>query len=77
MKKLSIMASLLMGLVALSSCESDRDDNPTLIMPNGFTLLAPEFGENVIDLENSSSIQFKAQAAPNYSFPTETSGWKI
>ena len=42
MKKLSIMASLLMGLVALSSCESDRDDNPTLIMPNGFTLLAPE-----------------------------------
>ncbi len=75
MKKLSIMASLLMGLVALSSCESDRDDNPTLIMPNGFTLLAPEFGENVIDLENSSSIQFKAQAAPNYSFPTETSYW--
>lgn len=75
MKKLSIMASLLMGLVALSSCESDRDDNPTLIVPNGFTLLAPEFGENVIDLENSSSIQFKAQAAPNYSFPTETSYW--
>lgn len=69
------MASLLMGLVALSSCESDRDDNPTLIVPNGFTLLAPEFGENVIDLENSSSIQFKAQAAPNYSFPTETSYW--
>lgn len=75
MKKLNIMAALLMGLVVFSSCQSDRDDNPTLIVPNGFTLLAPEIGENVIDLENSSSIQFKAQAAPNYSFPTETSYW--
>lgn len=64
-----------MGLLLFTSCESDRDDNPTLSVPQTFNLLAPEIGDNVINLKNSTSVQFKAEAAPNYSFPTETSYW--
>ena len=73
MKKISILATLAMGLFLFSSCESDRDDNPTLSVPQAINLLTPEIGDNVINLKNSESVQFKAEAAPNYSFPTETS----
>lgn len=75
MKKLNIMAAMMVGLLAFASCDSDRDDNPTLIVPESFNLLKPEIADNVIDLENSSAIQFKAEKAPNYSFPTETTYW--
>lgn len=75
MKKISILATLAMGLFLFSSCESDRDDNPTLSVPQAINLLTPEIGDNVINLKNSESVQFKAEAAPNYSFPTETSYW--
>ena len=75
MKKLNIMAAMMVGLLAFASCDSDRDDNPILTVPESFNLLKPEIADNVIDLENSSAIQFMAEKAPNYSFPTETTYW--
>ena len=75
MKKLNILATALLGLVALTSCETDRDSNPTLSVPKSFELLAPEIAGNVVNLKNSESIKFKAKAAPNYGFPTETLYW--
>lgn len=75
MKRISIWATALLGIFAISSCSTDRDSNPVLTVPQSFELLVPEIGDNVINLENSESIQFKAKAAPNYGFPTETSYW--
>lgn len=69
MKKLSIMASLLLGLVAFSACTTDRDDNPKMKTPTTFTLLNPVIGDNVVDLEHSKSITLKAASQPDYGFP--------
>lgn len=69
MKKLSILASALMALVAFTACSSDRDENPVLTVPaNGsFTLYAPGITANTIDLDNSQSLTFKADQ-PNYGY---------
>lgn len=81
MKKLSIFATMALGLLAFTSCESDRDDNPILSVPgNGGTtaaleLLDPEIGNSVVDLKHSESVQFKVKAAPNYGAPTQVSYW--
>lgn len=75
MKKFNIMTAMLVGLMAFASCDSDRDDNPTLTVPESFNLLKPEIGDNIIDLESSEYVQFKAEKAANYGFPTETSYW--
>lgn len=61
---------MLLGVFAFTSCESDRDDNPTLQLPSTFTLLEPEIGTNVVDLLHSESVTLKAQTQPNYGFPT-------
>ena len=70
MKKLSIMASLLMGLAVLTSCETDHNDNPTLQQPSSFTMNAPALGNAVIDLKNTSAVELVAQQQPDYGFPT-------
>lgn len=75
MKKLSIWTIALVGVAAFSSCSSDRDSNPVLTVPQSFEMLVPEIGDNVINLENSESVRFRAKAAPDYGFPTETSYW--
>ncbi len=75
MKKLNIMAAMMVGLLAFASCDSDRDDNPVLTVPESFNLLKPEIGDNVIDLASSTAIEFKAEKAPNYSFPLEANYW--
>lgn len=75
MKKIKFMALLMLGAFALSACDSDRDDNPVLTVPESFNLLKPEIGDNVIDLEHSSSLTFEAEKAPDYSFPTATTYW--
>lgn len=75
MKKFNILTLALMGVAAFSSCSTDRDHNPTLSVPQSFELLVPEIGSNIVNLENSESVQFKAKAAPDYGFPTETSYW--
>ncbi len=77
MKKLNILVMALVGIAAFTSCATDRDSNPTLVVPTSqaIELLTPEIGENIINLENSESILFKAKQAPNYGFPTELSYW--
>jgi hypothetical protein len=75
MKKLNIFATLALGLLAFTSCDSDRDDNPVLNIPQSFNLLVPEIGDNAVNLKNSESVRFRAEAAPDYGFPTEVSYW--
>ena len=69
MKKLSILASVVTALVAFTACSTDRDDNPTLSIPTdaSFTLYAPGITSNVINLDNSTDIVFKADQ-PNYGY---------
>ncbi len=71
MKKLSILACMLLGIFALASCDSDRDDNPTLHVPDSFTLLEPTIGDNPIDLLVSTSVPLVAQSQPAYGMPTQ------
>jgi len=69
MKRLNILASMLMALVAFTACSTDRDDNPVLQVPaNGsFALYAPGIASNTIDLDNSETMVFKADQ-PNYGY---------
>ncbi len=71
MKKIFMLASLLLMFVGFSSCETDNDDNPVLHVPASFELLQPTIGLNEVDLESSSSITLKAKSAPEYGFPTQ------
>lgn len=68
MKKLSIFASLLLGLIALAACSTDRDDNPVLVVPSdGFALYAPGIAANVIDLDGTSTLTFQCNQ-PDYGY---------
>lgn len=76
MKRISILAALFVGLMAFTSCESDRDDNPKVQLPSHqgatfFELNDPAVGSQAVDLQNSESIELKAHAAPDYGFPAE------
>lgn len=66
MKKIfSYAAMLLVSLCVFTSCEDDRDSNPTLTMPTTFVLNNPTVGEGVVDLEKSTGIDL------TWSQPTE------
>ena len=68
MKKLSIFASLLLGLIAFTACSTDRDDNPALVVPEGgFALYNPGIAANVIDLDATSELTFKCNQ-PDYGY---------
>ena len=74
MKKLNILATLLMGTLLFTACDSDRDDNPTYTLPESFTLNVPANADNnVFDLINSSSITFTANQPDYGGFPIATS----
>lgn len=62
---------MMLGVFALSSCDSDRDDNPTLTVPSSFTLLQPTIGSAPLDLESSTSLALVAENQPAYGFPTQ------
>lgn len=57
MKKYSIMALLLAGMLSFSACEADRDDNPVLQEPTTFVLNTPAYANTTYDLDNSSSVE--------------------
>lgn len=61
---------LLMGLLALSSCSDDRDDNPTMPEQSTlkFTINTPALTNSLIDLSNSENIVLTG-SQPNYGFP--------
>lgn len=68
MKKLSILATMLLGLIAFTACSTDRDDNPVLSVPeDGFALYAPGIAANVIDLDGTEQLVFKCNQ-PNYGY---------
>ncbi len=60
---------MLTALVAFTACSTDRDENPVLTIPadGSFALYAPGITANTIDLDNSSSLTFKADQ-PNYGY---------
>lgn len=59
MKTSKIVAMLVAGGMALlTSCESDRDSNPTLLEPETFVLNQPAYSGEAIDLANTSSVRF-------------------
>ena len=77
MKKISIMAAMLLGMFAFTACETDNDDNPILVVPQSeqaFQINNPVVGEQVVDLSPASqAIELKVHAAPAYGFPTAIS----
>jgi hypothetical protein len=71
MKKLSILTSLLVGLLLFAACDADRDDNPVLDLSktqDPIHLNTPTFAGGFYDLQNTDTIFF-ACTAPNYGFP--------
>ena len=71
MKKISILATLLVGALVFASCETDRDDNPVMQSPTEFTLNNISFGETPIDLASSNTVELVAANQPDYGFPTD------
>ena len=69
MKRINIIASMLLALVAFTACSTDRDDNPVLQVPSdgSFELFAPGIASNTIDLDNSQTMVFKANQ-PDYGY---------
>lgn len=70
MKKLSILASMLMGLAFFTACE-DQDNSPILQEPKSFTLNTPAYVNTVYDLENSTSLELTC-SQPDYGFTAAT-----
>ena len=59
MKKLNIMALLLMGALLFTACDADRDDNPVIDLSKPqapITLNTPIFAGGTYDLENTDSV---------------------
>ena len=73
MKKLNIFLACLVGLMTFAACESDRDDNPTLVQPadGSFVLNTPAFAGNTYDLEYSKSLELSC-SQPDYGFTAAT-----
>ena len=71
MKKLHILASMLMGLVFFTACE-DQNMDPVLQEPSTFTLNTPAFVNSVYDLENSTTLELTC-TQPDYGFTAATS----
>lgn len=68
MNKLHIIAGMLVGTALVcASCDSDRDDNPTLKTPTTFTLDTPSFAASTLDLESASTLDF-TWTQPDYGF---------
>lgn len=65
MKKLNIFAYCLAGMLAFSSCQDDRDDNPTILHPETFTLNAST--ETVYDLQSIETIDWTCDV-PDYGY---------
>jgi hypothetical protein len=71
MKKLNIMASLLMGTLLFAACDADRDDNPVIDLSKPqapITLNTPTFACGTYDLQNTDTITLTC-TAPGYGFP--------
>lgn len=74
MKKISIIAMLLLGGLLFVACEADRDSNPVMNLTQQqqpITLNSPAFASGTYDLANTEYIELTC-TAPNYGFPATT-----
>lgn len=71
MKKIKILFLVVLGVLLTTSCESDRDSNPTLQDPTEFVLNLPAYASTVYDLEHSNAVELTC-SQPNYGFPAAT-----
>lgn len=71
MKKINIIVWMMLGVLGISSCESDRDSNPVLLEPTTFILNTPAYASTVYDLKNSKTIEL-ACSQPDYGFTAAT-----
>ncbi len=71
MKKLSIYAFALAGLLSFSACEADRDSNPVLQTPTTFVLNTPAYANTTYDLSNSKSVELTC-SQPNFGYTAPT-----
>lgn len=67
MKRINILSTLLIGLLAFTSCESDRDSNPTFQEPTEFVLNTPKYANTVYDLSDVGAVLLTCSQA-NYGF---------
>lgn len=67
MNKLSILSVVAAGLLTLTACDSDRDSNPTLQIPESFVLNTPALADNTYDLENSRTLRLTC-SQPDYGY---------
>ncbi|TGX82181.1 SusF/SusE family outer membrane protein [Palleniella muris] len=69
MKKIfSYIMMFAAATMVLSSCEDDRDSNPTLQTPTTFVLNESPMANQLVDLANSEKIVLKC-SQPDYGFP--------
>lgn len=67
MKKQSILAIALMGMLTFSACETDRDSNPVFQEPTEFLLNTPASVNMVYDLEKSKTLELTC-SQPDYGY---------
>lgn len=73
MKKISILAMLFVGSLALlTACDDDRDSNPTIQQPTTFELNTPAYANSNIDLMNSKELRFTC-SQPDYGYTAAVS----
>ena len=66
MKKTLLLGTMLAGIAGLfTSCEDDRDSNPTLMQPKELALNVPAYVNQTVNLENSSALQL-SWSQPQY-----------
>lgn len=67
MKKINITLLIVLGILLAVSCDSDRDSNPTIVIPDSFVLNTPSYASTNIDLINSISLELTT-TQPDYGF---------
>ncbi len=67
MKNRVILSTLFASLVLFAACESDRESNPTLTVPDSFVLNNPVYSGGVFDLDNSEYVELSC-TQPDYGY---------
>ncbi len=67
MNNRKLLSSLFAGLLLFSACETDRESNPTLTVPESFVLNTPAMASGTYDLDNSSSVELTC-TQPEYGY---------
>lgn len=71
MKKTYNLFVALACILLFVACESDRESNPVLQIPESFVLNTPAYVSGIYDLKNTESIEFTC-TQPDYGFTAAT-----